>query len=308
VLAEIKQQFKHYFDLYLETEAGSKVSGKEIGQLAKKLGCSQTPKNRKMINKGQLFKGIIKEAIDDFEKDRPSYVEKIMDEEMLEEHEEDPPNFKNRTLKVECPIIRMTLQNRRARELDKYRAAFKRADPNELLTVVTRLSTFANNYLEEHYDKETYEDIKSLEELGLADLDEEDYTVFGVIGGGIRSHLLYKFNPSVFPNRGREAVWAFWYLSNKKKFNCEQDSEFLMINLNKNTTQHNYFYPYELFSFYAFNIYKMLKEEAEKLGVYLDPEYRYVFVESYLSFVAQMHSEEIDFLKSDSQEEGYAYQ
>lgn len=304
VIEEIKYQFNNYFEKYLETEAGTKITAQKLSELAKVLGCTVTSKPTKDMDKGRLFKNIVIEAINDFEKDRDSYL-KIMDEEALEEHEDDPPNFKNTVLKNMCPIIRLTLQNKKAKELDKYRIEFKMADPNKLLSVVQNLTKFANNYVENIYDKNTYEKIEKLEEIGFSDLDGEDFTAYGVIGGGIKSHLLYKKNPAVFPNRGREAIWAFWYLTNKKTFNCTQDSEFIMANIRKSTTQQNFFYPYELFSFYAFNIYKMLKSEAEKYNVFLDPEYRYVYVNSYLSFVAQVHSEEIDFLKSELTEEGH---
>lgn len=307
VVEEIEANFSHYFNLYLETEDGQKILEKDFEELVKKFGCTKKGKPTKKIDKSKAYKSIVRQAISDFEKDRASYLE-ILDVESLEEHEEDPSNFKNSVLKNECPIIRLALQNKKAKELDKYRVEFRRADPNELLEVVTNLATFADDYFENVYNEETYENMQELKEIGFEELDGEDYTVYGVIGGGIKSHLLYKSNPTIFPNRSRAAIWAFWYLTNKKSFECDQDSEFLMINLDKNTTQQNYFYPYELFSFYAFNIYKMLKEEAQKLDVVLDDEYRYIFVNSFLSFVAKVHSEEINFLKSEFTEDSYGYQ
>jgi len=48
-----------------------------------------------------------------------------------------------------------------------------------------------------------------------------------------------------------------------------------MIERKKNITQQNYFYPYDLFGFYALNIYLMLKKEAEKADLCListDPD------------------------------------
>ncbi|MFP7442923.1 hypothetical protein SFC50_04390 [Bacillus infantis] len=306
VTQEIKKKFNYYFDLYLETEAGSKITTEKLMEIAAALGSTQTPKIKKVTDKGKVLKSIIKEEIHSFEKNQESYLE-IMDDEMLEEHEEDPPNFKNNVLKYHCPIINGTLQNKRAKELDKYRAEFRRADPNKLLSVVTNLSNFAIEYIENIYDEETYDDIQSLDELGFSPLDTSEYTAFGVIGGGIKSHLVYKTNPAVFPNRSREAIWALWYLTNKKSFDCQEDSEFLMIDTEKSITQQNFFYPYELFTFYAFQIYKMMKEEAEKLDVYLNPDYRYVFVDSFLSFVAKMHNEEINFLKRMFKEDGYGF-
>ena len=80
-----------------------------------------------------------------------------------------------------------------------------------------------------------------------------------------------------------------------------------MIHADKGTTQQNYFYPYELFSFYAFHIFQLLRAEAQRIGVELDIKYRYIFVDAFLSFVGESHAAEIDFLKSASGEGEYAY-
>lgn len=230
----------------------------------------------------------------DFEKDRDKYVA-IFDEEALEEYEDDPQYFKSTVLKNECPIIHSTIHNKRAKELDKYRYEFNISDSNELLTVVYNLYNFAEEYYNNFYDEDIYDDIDNYKDLQISDLDTEDYTVYGVIGGGIKSHMLYKVYPSVFPNRSRDAIWALWYLSDKKTFECKQDSEFLMIDVEKSVTQQNYFYPYELFTFYAHQIFQMLKQEAHENNVYLDSENRYIIVDAFLTFIAEQHDEEISF-------------
>ena len=159
----------------------------------------------------------------------------------------------------------------------------------------------------EIYDEKSYKNVEKLEDLELRDLDEVDYTVFGVIGGGIKSHMLYKVYPQAFPNRSREAIWSLWYLTNKKTFGCEQDSEFIMINVEESTTQQNFFYPYELFSCYAYHVYLLLNKEAEKNGVHIDSEYRYVIVDEFLSFIARDHKEEISFFRSQIKENSYGH-
>ncbi|QIB26843.1 hypothetical protein [Caloranaerobacter azorensis] len=306
VLAEIKANFYDYFEKFLETEAGNKITRIEFDKLSSEFGCTNIRITKKKINKAKVLKQIIDESIEMFERDRQKYLD-ILNEETLEEYEDDPSNFKNSVLRNECPIIRLTLQNKKAKELDKYRYEFRCSEPNELLKVVKNLVSFANKYMKNIYDEDKYESITKFKELKLSELDTEDYTVFGVIGGGIKSHFLYKLYPAVFSNRSREAIWALWYLTNKKTFNCTQDSEFLMINLKDNTTQQNYFYPYELFSFYVYNIYLLLKKEAERLGVYIDKEYRYVLVDSFLSFVAQEHANEIDELKRKVKDDIHGY-
>ncbi len=132
--------------------------------------------------------------------------------------------------------------------------------------------------------------------------DSDDCTAYGVIGGGIKSLMLYKIYPSAFPSRSRNALWSMWYLSKKKVFDCKSDSEFLMIDLNKSITQQNYFYPYELFSYYAYEIYKLLNAEAEKMNVGITPGYRYVIVDSFFDYVAGEHQSEITLLTSQVKE------
>ena len=83
------------------------------------------------------------------------------------------------------------------------------------------------------------------------------------------------------------------------------DSEFLMIDLKKNSIQQNYFYPYELFEFYALQIYLLIKEAAKLLGVEVNSEYRFVYVDAFLSFIALEHIQEINYLSALNVEKSY---
>jgi len=305
VLGTIRNNFTKYYDEFIKSEAGNAVTADDVKKIAGNLGVKNV-KSRDKINQKEKFINIIKESISSFERDREKYLA-IFDEESLEEYEDDPQYFKSTVLKNECPIIHSTIHNKRAKELDKYRYEFNVSDPNELLRVVRNLHNFAEEYYHEIYDKESYDQLDKYEDLGYGILDTDDYTVYGVIGGGIKTHMLYKVYPAVFPNRSRDAIWALWYLTNKNTFDCKQDSEFLMIDINKSITQQNYFYPYELFAFYAHQIFQMLKEKADLNDVYLDPEYRYVFVDSFLGYVAQKHDKEISFLKQQIQDGGFSY-
>ena len=80
-----------------------------------------------------------------------------------------------------------------------------------------------------------------------------------------------------------------------------------MINANEGTTQQNYFYPYGIFSFYAIKIFNILKELYAKHGISLPIEYRFVAVNSFLSFVSRSHQTEIDVLKQNSKNYHYDY-
>lgn len=304
VLDIIKTKFPEYFNDFIMLEAGYGVSEQDIQKIAEKLGV-QKVKSKKNIDIPKKFKNIIAEASQEFEKDREKYIA-IFDQEALEEYEDDPQYFKSTVLKKECPIIHHTLFST-AKELDKYKRDFNISDSNELLTVVSNLFNFAEDYYDNFYEEKAYDKIDCHEGLEISDLDTDDYTVYGVIGGGIKSHMLYKVYPAVFPNRSRDAIWALWYLTDKKTFDCKQDSEFLMIDVDKCITQQNYFYPYELFTFYAHQVYQMVKQKADESNVYLDPENRYIIVDAFLTFVAAQHEDEISFLKQQIKDGGFGY-
>lgn len=304
VLAAIKKNFDDHFMRFLDSAGGKGLSLEDIQGLQKKFGI-EIQKKKKHSDLTGNYKTIIREAIDSFEKDREDY-QKIFRQNWLEDLDEDADVFKSKILRNECPIIRKTLANKRAKELDKYRVSFSQADADWLLKVVYNLCVFGDEY-QAGYISDTYEEPQTYQDLNMSLLDTDDYTAYGVIGGGIKTHMLYKVHPAVFPNRSRSAIWALWYLTNKETFGCKTDSEFLMIDLSKNIVQQNYFYPYQLFAFYAFEIYKMLRDKATEYNAYIDTDYRYVIVDAFLEFIAMEHDDEIAFLKSQIRDGGMGY-
>lgn len=301
----IKQIIPEYFQRYIDTESGHSIQDSEAEKLAEKFGASSKPKN-KAKDTNKILKRLLKESIDDFNKDRQPYLD-ILDLKSLEEYKRDVNSFKNTVLKNQIPIIRKTLQNKQAKELDKFRAAFNAAQPGHLFKVTSNIIKLANEWKNDWYNCKDFEKLENCDDLGYYSLDEEEYTAFGVIGGGIKSEFIFKLFPEMYPSRSREAVWALYYLSCKKKFGCKEDSQFLMINADEGTTQQNYFYPYGLFAFYALRIYYELKELYAKHGISLPIEYRFVTVDTFLSFVARSHQDEINVLKQNSQNYHYDY-
>lgn len=303
VVVVIENNFDDWFDKFLETGSGTVISDADFEKLREKFHVSGYSKKKTKKDRTTAYKQIIANSIDSFEKDRDDYLN-IFDLETLEEYEDDITTFKSKILRDKCPIIRKTIQNRRAKQLDKYRADFNRSNPQELLQVVTNLCEFEENYKTNAYEIDTN---VTVDTLGLGALDTEEYTVYGVIGGGIKSHMLYKVCPGLFPNRSQFALWALWFLTGQEKFDCKMDSEFLMIDPKKCITQQNYFYPYGLFSYYAYVVYMLLKNKADELGTYIDESYRYVIVDAFLSFISEQHSEGINMLISQIREEDYYY-
>jgi len=302
---EMKQIVPTYFQQYIETERGHVIQDNDIEKLATAFGSTSKPKSKPKDPK-KILEILLKEAIENFESERKPYKD-ILDIKSLEEYKHDVNSFKNTVLKNQIPIVRKTLQNKQAKELDKFRAAFNAAQPGHLFEISSNIISLANEWKNDWYEEQNFEKIDSCEELDYHQLDNEKYTAFGVIGGGIKSHFIFKLYPEMYPNRSREAVWALYYLSSKKKFGCKEDSQFLMINTNEGTTQQNYFYPYGLFAFYALRIFNKLKELYARHGISLPTEYRFVPVDDFLSYISRTHQTEIEVLKQNSKNYHYDY-
>lgn len=304
VLAEIRAHFHDYFARFVATDRGKSPAASDLTRLAEKLG-TKTQSRRRRVDPKARYQSILMSSVEEYKEKRNKYLT-ILDADKLEEFADDPPYFKNPVLKNQCPIIHSTLQNVTAKELDRFRQAFNLADPQDLLDAVTNIVTFAAEYCDHPPDNRIYSKLTKYEDLCFRELDSEDYGVQSVIGGGIRTHFLYRMHPDRFPYRSREAIWALWYLTEKKTLGSKYGSEFLMIDAQNNNTQNNYFYPYDLFGYYAFNIMYLLKEEARKLDLPYPDKYRFVVLDSFLSFVAREHHEEIAELKRKADDEHYS--
>ena len=294
VTAELKSNFKDYFQSFIESSAGLTTDEKAIGELSKKFGTERPSK--KVINIKERLLQIIDDSIKSFEKDRHSY-KNIFELEAFDEYADDPAYFKNTILKNECPKIRKALNSK---ERGKYRANFSRSNPARLLTVTKNIVEFAFQYENNHYDANGFKTINSIDDLAFDKLKQKDYNEHGVIGYGIQSRFLYKLKPHIFPNRSNSVIWALWYLTDKKPFGCAEDSEFLMIDTPKSTCQHNYFYPYDLFTLYALELSRMLEKEAINNDIDFREDYRFVILDGFLEYIADRHKDERSTMKYNS--------
>jgi len=235
---------------------------------------------------------------DEWDKDRKKYL-KLLDAEFLEEFEEDPNAFKS-TLKKDCPIIQRCL-NSNVDEMKDYKIKFNMATGDELLRVTQNLVDFANAYMD-GFDDDWLDSVREVDDLELdelGDMQNEDYTAFGVIGGGIKSHFLYSLYPQAFPNRSQNAIWALYYLSGKDDFGFHDGSEFLMMHIEAKgaVIQQNYHYPYDLFAFYALQVYRWFETACSDKGLSLDREFRFVHLDAFLNHISDKHRDEIRMLK-----------
>ncbi len=240
--------------------------------------------------------GLFKNAIKEFDKEQPAYLS-YFDPDSLEEYEDDPNAFKKHT-RNHCPIIRRCLMSQ-DEIMNDYKASFNHVSGRELLDTVRRIAGFGDDYLND-FDGTIHEEIQDYRELKLEFLGDAEHTCAGVVGYGIQSNFLYMLYPQAFAYRAQDAVWSLFFLSDKKHFDFEEGSEFVMYSPKYGTGEQNFLYPPELFGFYALSIYRWLKDACREEGIKFDSQYRYTYLDTFMKHVAASQRDSINFLKKSS--------
>jgi hypothetical protein len=240
-------------------------------------------------------KKLFDDAIKAHQKEQPKY-QNYLDLEALDEFESDPNSFKQETRR-NCPIIRRCLMSQE--EIMKtYQIKYSMVDGEELLHTIYNIGLFGEEYVDDFNHKQ-HEASKSCADLGLEKLSEGLYTSSNVVGYGIQSTLLYSLYPFAFAHRSQKAMWSLYFMSGRKDFGLgsKEGSEFLIAQPDYGTCEQNYFYPPELFGYYALKIYLMLKKADASFARFFDNEYRYIYLNVFFDHVADTHREDISILK-----------
>ncbi|MCB9423191.1 MAG: hypothetical protein H6667_25560 [Ardenticatenaceae bacterium] len=221
-----------------------------------------------------------------------------MDRIALDEFDYDAAAFKGHT-KKRCPIIRRCLQAN-DEVMKDYKISFNNVTGRQLLDTVSKLSDFAVAYVA-NFNDQVHEAASTPGDLGLNNLNESEYGCGGVIGYGIQSSLLYGVYPRNFAHRSQNAVWSLYFLSGRKDFGLLDGSEFLMAHPDLGTCEQNYFYPAELFAFYALHIYRLLKEASAKAGIHFHDHNRYIYLSAFCDHVGDRHRNDINTYRRSSE-------
>lgn len=245
----------------------------------------------------QPLESVFDKSIQAHQKEQTTYRE-YLHLEALEEFEWDPNAFKSHTRK-RCPIIQRCLWSQDEVMRD-YKRSFEMATGRELLDTVRNIAEFGISYAAS-FDSEAHRKATTYSELDLETLNEEEYHCGGVIGYGIQSSLLHGVYPHSFAHRSQNAVWSLYFLSGRKDFGLAGGSEFLMVHTDQGTCEQNYFYPAELFGFYALKVFLMLKSACADLDISFDGDYRYVYLSAFCDHIADMHREHINTYRWSSE-------
>jgi len=246
--------------------------------------------------KAQPLESILKEAIEDYEGEQPRYKD-YMSMSTLLEFDDNPNAFKRET-KTNCPIIRRCLMSNDD-VMKQYKISFNEVTGRQLLDGVKNIADFELEYMAT-FDDARHEQAQSYTELNLEALNQPKYGCPGVVGYGVQSSLLYGQHSRAFAHRSQNAIWSLYFMTNKKDFGLEYDSEFLMVQPKYNTCDQNYFYPADLFGFYALKLYLLLKHACEDIGIRFYDRHRYIYLNAFTDYAASLHHKDIEVLKWSS--------
>jgi len=256
------------------------------------------PNGKHLLNTQRLNSIKIKVLLREWEKEIKNYQNEfdiLFSKEMMDYYAENVNEFKTHIVGKKLWTIRSALMNHDP-DLAGYRKHFKRAEANDVLTVISKIINHASQYANRIHNNINYENIEKPEKLSLGLLNNNETVLPGVIGPSIRSELMHRLYPKCFPIMSQKSLWAFYFLTKNPERGVDNKEEFILLEENKTDRRirlsHNWRYDYERFSFYNNIIAKLLKEQILSLGFDFDNSLRFGLVNMFLRTVADLHKED----------------
>jgi len=293
VWEKIEAALPRYWNSFIARQAARRPAA----QLAEHFGSAPAaPANATVLTES------FASAIQSYEKAAAKYRD-FFTPETMEEYADDPNTFK-RNLAKDVPVIAGTLNQRRP-EMREWQQSFRGAKGRDLLEVFSNVLDFTEDWAKRHPEG-AYAALDDVDEFELDPLDnDETMTLTNVIGMGIKSIALYHLDASRLPQRARSDLYGLYFLSGMDVFGLPSgSSEFLMINDREPASngslimEHNFWYPYSLFSLYALRLYRWMDGQMRAAGGGLDPHVRYVFVAHFLNEVCSEHVEHMKVMRA----------
>lgn len=292
VWAAVKQALPNYWNSFVKNERQESPAAR----LAAKFGGRTTEQELAVIAR------VFEKAIEFYKKEASKY-RAFFDPKAIEEFYDDPNAFKD-GLSRDVPVIANTLRQKRA-ELKKWQVHFGSARPGDLLNVFAHVLEFRAEWSNSHSAAE-YSRYDSCNDFGLKPLDDDDTMgLVNVVGMGIKSIMLFHLDPERLPPRGNAGLYGLYFLSGRDHFGLpSESSEFLMINDVQPASDgslvmdHNYWYPYDVFSLYALRVFRWIEARAKTTGFAIDRRLRYVYVERFFNAVCDQHADDLKTMRA----------
>ena len=198
--------------------------------------------------------------------------------------------FKYEVFAKELWTVRSALTDFSNPELDTYRTNFENATSSEIYDHVLTILEATKNYVNIIFPKINLKIINYIKDLGLDFLNNEEMIMTGIIGLGVRSELLHRLHPGIFPIMTRRSLWGMFFLTNESEFVVDENRE------GRSRTSHRWTYEYDRFCFYNNFLMNIMEEYLLKHKIKIKPELRYGYINLLLVEFGKKHKDEISKL------------
>ncbi|SDF73729.1 SEFIR domain-containing protein [Mucilaginibacter pineti] len=220
-----------------------------------------------------------------------SFVELFSPSVMLK-YEDYIEDFKYKKFAKDLWTVGAALKTRDP-DLAKYKMHYRDSDAEEIYTTVDGIIKAAQHYAETERERIDYPHLASIADLHMDFLDEDGMFMNRIIGFGIRSEILHRYFPAYFPIMTQPNLWAMYFI-------YERDNEFITVENRTRTKKmrvsHNWQYPYDRFAYLMNVIASELTSWFGAYGITLNPEYRFGYVNKFLSKITDLHKSDIRLL------------
>lgn len=277
---EIENQLEHYFEQILGVSDGGDVvtAGGVVIKFDKK-----------------KQKGIVEKKVEQWRTEIETYCQELstaFDDKKMLFFENHPNEFKSKSFRNNLWTVSSALKTRDP-DLARYKKDFANVTADEVLETVQHILSSTRAYIDQTASSLDYVSVKSIEELEMGFLDEEDMLLNKVIGYGIRSEILHRMFPAHFPIMTQRTLWAMYFLTDRA-------GEFIAIEHKTRSgimrVSHNWQYDYARFTYYNNFVGNLLQKKLEAFKIKLEPELRFGYINLFLVELAILHKEDIKVL------------
>lgn len=217
---------------------------------------------------------------------------KVFNPAKMQLYEDFLEDFKNKVFAKELWTVKAALKTPDP-DLARYKKDYRDANNRDIFNTVSGILNAAYFYstnVSKHID---YSFLVSVKDLKMNFLNEDTMFMNKVIGFGIRSEILHRYFPALFPIMTQPSLWAMYFI-------CESNNEFITIEKRtregKMRVSHNWQYPYDRFSFIMNVISNELFNWFKSYGVELDTTLRFGYVNMFLSSISDLHKADTKIL------------
>lgn len=225
-------------------------------------------------------------------KEYSASVQEKFNPNKMELYEEFLEDFKNNVFGIELWTVKAALKTHDP-DLARYKKDYRDADAEEIYQTVNGILNATHNYVSEETTTINYSKLTDIASLKMNYLNEEEMFMNKIIGFGIRSEILHRYYPYVFPIMTQKSLWAMYFI-------CDSANEFITIEQRNRRgimrVSHNWQYPYDRFTFIMTTLSNKLTEWFGAYGIKLKEEWRFGYVNMFLSTIHESHKADIKLL------------